>query len=100
MRLIDADLLDEEVMYWFMCMTGNPKPSTVVNQCKSSFRNMIDEQLTVYDVEAVVKDIQDIGTRFCASVHCNDECECCDHGSMMKAIIDIVRKGGVNTDVN
>lgn len=100
MRLIYADLLDEEVMYWFMCMTGNPKPSTVVNQCKSSFRNMIDEQSTAYDVEAVVKDIQDIGTRFCASVHCNDECECCDHGSMMKAIIDIVRKGGVNTDVN
>lgn len=47
MRLVDADLLDEEVMYWFMCMTGNPKPTTVVNECKSSFRNMIDEQPTV-----------------------------------------------------
>lgn len=55
----------------------------------------IEEQITAYDVEAVVKDIQDIGTRFCASVHCNDECECCDHGSMMKAIIEIVRNGGV-----
>ena len=54
-----------------------------------------DDIPTAFDVEAVVKDIQDIGTRFCASVHCNDECECCDHGSMMKAIIEIVRNGGV-----
>ena len=46
MRLVDAELLDEEVMHWFMCMTGNPKPTTVVNQCKSSFRNIsCDEKI-------------------------------------------------------
>lgn len=49
MRLIDADALDEEVMHLFIAITGNPKQSTVVNECKSSFRNMIEEQPTVGD---------------------------------------------------
>lgn len=47
MRLIDADALDDEVMHLFIAITGNPKQSTVVNECKSSFRNMIEEQPTV-----------------------------------------------------
>ena len=47
MRLINADALDYEVMHFFMTITGNPKQSTVVNECKRSFRNMIDEQPTV-----------------------------------------------------
>lgn len=46
-RLIDADKLDEEVMYLFIAITGNPKQSIVVDECKKSFRNMIDEQPTV-----------------------------------------------------
>ena len=47
MRLINADALDYEVMHFFMAITGNPKQSAVVNECKRSFRNMIDEQPTV-----------------------------------------------------
>ena len=47
MRLIDADKLDEEVMHLFITISGNPKQHTVVNECKSSFRRMIDEQLTI-----------------------------------------------------
>lgn len=45
-RLIDADKLDEEAMHLFIAITGNPKQSTVVNECKKTFRNMIDEQPT------------------------------------------------------
>ena len=59
---------------------------------------MIDEQSTAYNVEEVVKEVQDIGTRFCTTVHCNNECENCDHGSIMKAVIDAVRKGGVKNE--
>lgn len=76
----------------------NDKPIDVQNEDIENFNRDIQkirDYISAYDVEDVVKDIQDIGTRFCASVHCNDECECCDHGSMMKAIIDIVRNGGV-----
>ena len=47
MRLIDADMLDEEVMHLFITITGTPKQSTVVNECKKSFRKMIDEQPTI-----------------------------------------------------
>lgn len=46
-RLIDADILDNEVMHLFIAITGNPKQHTVVNECKSSFRNMIEKQPTV-----------------------------------------------------
>ena len=76
----------------------NDKPEDIQNQDIENFNRDIQkirDYITAYDVEAVVKDIQDIGTRFCASVHCNDECECCDHGSIMKSIIEIVRNGGV-----
>ena len=47
MRLIDGDMLDEEVMHLFIAITGTPKQSTVVNECKKSFRKMIDEQPTI-----------------------------------------------------
>ena len=49
MRLIDADALDEEVMHLFITITGNPKQSTVVNECKKSFRDMIEVQPTAGD---------------------------------------------------
>lgn len=46
-RLIDADELNEEVMHLFISITGNPKQSTVVDECKKLFRDMIDAQPTV-----------------------------------------------------
>ena len=47
-RLIDANALDDEVMNFFFAITGNPKQTTVVRECKESFRRMIDEQPTIY----------------------------------------------------
>ena len=47
-RLIDANTLYDEVMNLFIAITGNPKQTTVVRECKESFRRMIDEQPTVY----------------------------------------------------
>ena len=47
-RLIDANALDDEVMNFFIAITGNPKQTTVVRECKESFRRMIDEQPTIY----------------------------------------------------
>lgn len=46
-RLIDANTLDEEVMNFFLTITGNPKQQTIVRECKETFRRMIDEQPTV-----------------------------------------------------
>lgn len=50
---------------------------------------------TVYDVEAVCEEIKVIGTRFCPSVSCNMECSDCDHGVLMKTILQSVRNGGM-----
>ena len=53
MRLIDADILDDDVMHLFISITGNPKQHTVVNECRSSFRRMIEEQPPVEAVPVV-----------------------------------------------
>lgn len=47
-RLIDANALDEEVRNFFLTIIGDPSQSTVVRECKESFRRIIDEQPTVY----------------------------------------------------
>lgn len=47
-RLIDANTLYDEVMNLFIAITGNPKQTTVIRECKESFIRMIDEQPTVY----------------------------------------------------
>ena len=52
-RLIDADILDDEVMHLFISITGNPKQHTVANECKSLFRRIIEEQPTVEAVTVV-----------------------------------------------
>lgn len=64
-------------------------------ECNKELSSAIKEIPTAFNVEAVVKEVQAIGTRFCTTVHCNNECENCDHGSIMKAVIDVIRKGGV-----
>ena len=35
-------------------------------------------------VEAVMKNVYEIGRRFCNSVKCNKECQDCDHGVLFK----------------
>ena len=42
--MIDEKNLIEEVNSLFITITGNPKQCTVVNECKKSFINMINEQ--------------------------------------------------------
>lgn len=79
----------------------NDKPKEVQDEdIKNSNRDIqkIRDYVLSYDVETVVKEVQDIGTRFCTAVHCNNECANCDHGSIMKAVIDVIRKGGVKND--
>jgi len=56
---------------------------------------VIDNQPVVYDVGKVISQIKDIGNRFCCSVGCDNNCECCDYGSIVRVIIDTVKKGGV-----
>lgn len=50
-RLIDANALDEEVRNFCLTIIGDPSQSTVVRECKESFRRMIDEQPTVHVIK-------------------------------------------------
>lgn len=59
MRLIDADEFSEEVERFFMAITGNPKPTTVVRECKKSFAEMIEGQPTVLAVENNAEKVTD-----------------------------------------
>lgn len=47
MRLIDADLLKEEIKELYIMVTGNPNQIAVGNEYKKSFRRIINEQPTI-----------------------------------------------------
>ena len=87
-RLIDADQLDNEIAGFFMEITGNPKPATVVSECRKSFRRIIDEQPTAYDIDKVVKQIESMKTE------CENLYDMYDPNYFIDKAIDIVRKGG------
>lgn len=56
--------------------------------------DFIDDAPTAYNVEEVVQQIKEIGKNFCVSVHCNDECQDCEHGAIMRSLIEVVRNSG------
>ena len=42
-------------------------------------------------MEAVVAELNETGRKFCENVGCSKECENCEHGALMRTIIEIVR---------
>lgn len=58
-------------------------------------RRLIKEQPTAFDKEKVIEEMQKAGGRFCISVKCKEDCQNCEHGILMKALIAIVEKGGI-----
>lgn len=65
-----------------------------VKDVKQTIRNAP----TAYDVDKVVQSINEIGKRYCNSVKCDKNCEDCEHGCLMRAIINAVKSGGVAND--
>lgn len=62
----------------------------------TGIKAFIENQPIAYDVDKVVEEIKRVGTAYCVSIHCNNECSNCDHGSIMRSIIEIVKGGGLN----
>ena len=50
---------------------------------------------TAFYKEKVIEEMKNCGERFCISVKCSGDCQNCDHGVMMRSIIEIVEKGGI-----
>lgn len=87
MRLIDTDKLNDA----FLSSLNTGYETFSIDM----IREAIEEQSTAYAVDKVVEQIKDIGTAYSNSVGCDNACSNCDHGTIMRAIIKVVRKGGI-----
>ena len=56
---------------------------------------ILEEVETAFDKEKVIEEMKKTGKRFCVSVRCSEDCQNCEHGVLMKALIEIVKKGGI-----
>lgn len=56
---------------------------------------ILEEVETAYDKEKVIEEMKKTGKRFCVSARCSEDCQNCEHGVLMKALIEIVKKGGI-----
>lgn len=55
----------------------------------------LEDVPVAFDKEKVIEEMQKAGGRFCISVKCQEDCQNCEHGILMKALIAIVEKGGI-----
>lgn len=105
MRLIDADLLRENILKWLK--PSKPDETEMIDIADALVSTMmeIDEQPTVFDLDKVVEQIKSIKEKEDGA--CTDvQCELCDYFNACGAIdmsyklaldkaIEIVRGGGV-----
>lgn len=64
----------------------------------SDVQEVIESQPTAFDLESVMQQIKDKGAKLCCSVKCNDDCENCEHGVLMKSIIEILKSAANATN--
>lgn len=105
MRLIDADLLKENISKWLKPSKPDETEMIDVTDALVSMMMEIDEQPTAFDLDKVIEQLEDIKRkkyRACQDVICED-CkyseDCCDGDESDKLALDmaveIVKGGGV-----
>lgn len=105
MRLIDADLLKENISKWLKPSKPDETEVIEIIDALVSIMMEIDEQPTAFDVDKVVEQLEDIKRkkyRACQDVICED-CkyseDCCDGDESdklaLEKAIEIVKSGGV-----
>lgn len=93
MRLIDADLLKKNIAKW---LQGSDTQETVMvklDDISVSVIMEIEEQPTAYDVEKVVKQLEDMKLIRVEQCHGDYEIEVITNNNFVDAI-DIVKNGG------
>lgn len=85
-----SDLIRREDVRSMLCMLDNEGESII-----AAIVGLSDIP-TAYDVDKVVEQVKEIGSRFCIFTHCNGICGECDHGVIMKAIISKIEAGGID----
>lgn len=92
-RLIDADKLKVAVYHSFAPYQYEWARTI------SDISNVIDNQPTAYDVEAVVKELQEANKELCHIMHCKHRsCSICVVNNFLAMQIEIVTKGGVKNE--
>lgn len=105
MRLIDADLLKENILKWLKPSKPDETEMIEVTDALVSTMMEIDEQPTAFDVDKVVEQIESIKEKeqgACTDEQCElcnyfNDCwdgEMCDKLALDKAI-ELVKEGGV-----
>lgn len=51
-----------------------------------------------FELESVIKQIKDKGRKICCSAKCNNDCENCEHGILMKSIIETINSAANAAD--
>lgn len=57
--------------------------------------SIVYSEPAAFDKEKVMRRMKEIGKRFCVSVKCQEDCQNCEHGALMRALIKSIEKGGV-----
>lgn len=96
MRLIDADKVIEELDGYSLSLEVNPSMTTgdiikkTVEICNAYFLHVINETPTAYDVEAVVRELEEKSMMY--SLNDRD----CIFAIPLNDAIEIVKRGGRN----
>ena len=100
MRLIDADLLKENIVKWLKPLNPDESETIKLACVLKSVVEEINEQPTAFDVNKVVEQLEDIRANFdCKLCKYNDGentiCgeDCSD--ALIDILLDIVKGGGV-----
>lgn len=94
MRLIDADRLKETIHTDFsehFTLYHDTDQTALMDMVMDD----IDEMPTAFYKEKVIEEMKKTGKRFFVSVRCSEDCQNCEHGVLMKALIEIAEKGGI-----
>ncbi len=95
MRLIDVDLLLEEINSFSMRITGpsNAMAIIIMEETKKSISNMVDEQPTAYDVDKVVERLESVSIPEDKVLYASPD----EFGQFieLKDAIEIVKSGGI-----
>lgn len=78
--------------------SANAMALVVMDKTKKSISKLIENQPTAFDLESAIEQIKDKGTKICCSVKCDNNCENCEHGILMKSIIEILKSAANATN--
>lgn len=95
MRLIDVDATCREI-----ARKRNKGELDFSPEIELMLIDIIQKQPTAYDVEKVVGQINAIEKSYCDIFDCNKDCKDCDHGCLMRKIVEEVKEGGLNATSN